>query len=718
VQKQLNEANELNNLHLSQVSELEAALKRQQENANDTQHQLKQSDEEFDLLTEALADKDKALAEKNGRIYDLEEISRGLEKQLERVSAQLRRANKEASKSEKDNHKKRAETVDECLSARSFSENQLISLRDDALAVKDTQIALINKNNQSLRENIEQLETEIERMQADMVIKDRAYSKLRLEKEALEDEAVELKRACEVKEGKDVAMEVATKQNVQLLQLLQQTETLAKELETKNAQLEDELQESRQKHRMAVAKGADHEAAVTIEREQVVRLKKELMSVRSTWEVEERTLRTSLEELQKSSTETIEEQREELRDRREKHYEMLAKLQTAESKVREAEDRVFAAESEAEEVRAQYRELDVRFIDLQRFADADRARQEAIVRLLEQELAAAKAQIAGLETERKALTAQLHEMSGTVLKAVDKQQGAIEQALEAKTEADVRADQLESLKRRMVKEGTLQGKRRMKVELEQQALAAQLEQLREENLRLAAATNANFEEQTREAAELAQRCKELEQKLQEATEAQQARLDRILAYVQSGDCFIKERACGLQTLHLEDCSLGATRFVSEAACLSGLARLANLVAHMLATRPDSGPVSINLARNAFADVHVHKALARVFASSFQAAAVHIDLSGNNISADGIRALVLALGKNPKVKNVFVHRDGTIQGLRGSEVIYTVVVRDNKSLPASTLFSGENQIELHTTFLPGTLVEPAPSPRQTLFRRWS
>lgn len=700
LRKQVLEAKEIHGVHEQQIEELKSSLQKRQVLANDAESQLKQSDEEFDLLTEALHEKDKLLNVKNGKLYDLEEKNKKLEKHVERLASQLRQS-KEAERV-REKGKKKVETVEQCLSARSFSENQLIGLRDEALSVKDTQIALINKNNESLQENLEQLESEIERMQADMVAKDRLTSQIRLEKEGLEDEIVDLRRACEVKEGHDVAMEVATKQNVQLLQLLQQTETLAKELETKNAQLEDQLQESRHKHRAAVAASAEHEAAVTVERQQVVKLKKELLNVRSTWEVEERTLRTSLEQLQRSSSNTIEEQREELRERREKHYEMLAKLQAAESKLREADDKVFEAGTEVEQVRAQYKELDVRFIDMQRWSDMQSKKHESHAQALEQELQSAKKQIETLESERKALTAQLHEMSGTVLKAVDKQQGAIDQAVEAKTEAQTRADQLESLKRRMVKEGTLQGKRRMKVELEQQALAAQLEKLQEENLRLAAATNANFEEQARENRELGERCRELEKQLGEATEAQQARLERLLAYVQSGNCFIEDRN-GLQTLHLEDCCLGASRFMKESACLGMLARLSKLLAHMLATRPDSGPVSINMARNAFADVHLNKALAKIVSSSFQAASVNIDLSGNNISSDGIRALVLALGKNPKIKHVFVHRDGTIQGLRGAEVIYTVIVQDNKSILS---FSGEDNQALKDLSQEDEQIHPA------------
>jgi hypothetical protein len=55
----------------------------------------------------------------------------------------------------------RPETEEVCLSARSFSENMMINLRDQAIDAKEQQLDLLNTQNEGLSDNITRVESEV-----------------------------------------------------------------------------------------------------------------------------------------------------------------------------------------------------------------------------------------------------------------------------------------------------------------------------------------------------------------------------------------------------------------------------------------------------------------------------------------------------------------------------------------------------------------------------
>ena len=117
----------------------------------------------------------------------------------------------------------------------------VLRLRDDAIVSKDRQIAVISGQNDQLRGSLEQMEAEIASMLETLVGKDRELQKQQRTLDKRERELSRLRVVQSQSEGKDQAMEVSSKQNASLLQLLEETEEKARELGLENGALKDEL---------------------------------------------------------------------------------------------------------------------------------------------------------------------------------------------------------------------------------------------------------------------------------------------------------------------------------------------------------------------------------------------------------------------------------------------------------------------------------------------
>lgn len=663
-------------LQQSELDEAKQAAARRAEQVEDAAKRAQSNDEDFDMLSEALAEKEQESRVRAMRIVELEETLERMQSEDVRLRTMLRKGTNASAAIDL---KPKTSTEDVCLSARSFAENELVALRDEALNIKEKQLALLNSSNVALRENIDHLETEMQRMQVDLIAKDKMLNSMRESKDAAESRIEELLHKIEVKKGREAAMEVATQQNAQLLLLLQQHEASNEELQSQNESLEEELQTAKEKVKNVVRQNADHEANVTTMSAEVSRLKRELLTMRSSWEKEETLLRRKLKKLEAESSKTISVQRDELRDRREKHYQMLERMQIAEDKVRAAEDKVDLMNKEMDEFDEERQELQARVAEIRRWADSREAQHREALLDAHNQRDEARKYASEMEKQRAALTLQLHEMSGTVLKAVDKQKGAIEEVSQAKSELTDKEIEIQHLQKQMIREGNLQGKRRMKAELEQRTLASQLDLLRRENMALAEATNATYEDQASRSDALAKRCLNLEAQIEEATSALEARLHGIMTYVEAA---VLVRGNNGYQFSLRGCRIGSTRTIDPITANKVVMQVCKHLAGLLSRckAANDASVTLDLANNALSDEHVPEALGILVQAPFIASSITLNLCENEISPAGLRLLVLALQKNPRVQHVFVHRDGTIQGLRGSEVVYTLEVASNKQRP--------------------------------------
>ena len=88
----------------------------------------------------------KEIEDKNDELKIQMEKINGFDKELDRHKVIIRRQEKQIETLNPD-------TEDVCLSARSFSEDMMISLRDEAIDAKEKQIGLLNQQNENLLEN-------------------------------------------------------------------------------------------------------------------------------------------------------------------------------------------------------------------------------------------------------------------------------------------------------------------------------------------------------------------------------------------------------------------------------------------------------------------------------------------------------------------------------------------------------------------------------------
>ena len=213
------------------------------------------------------------------------------------------------------------------LSARSYSEKMMVTLRDDALEAKDMQIKLLNTRCEALSENIDTVEQEVTKLQVDLKEKEETVRKRQARISILEVNNDGLNLELKKLMGREAAIEVTTKQNASLLALLQQTEEKTSQLERGHDDQVTMVDLEKGKVRRLLTQLADAEAQLIVYKRDLKKARKDLSTGKMQWEGEQATASVELYELRKSAKERTESIQDELRIRREKQYLLLNKLQ-------------------------------------------------------------------------------------------------------------------------------------------------------------------------------------------------------------------------------------------------------------------------------------------------------------------------------------------------------------------------------------------------------
>ena len=158
---------------------------------------------------------------------------------LNQAKTMLKRRDNAIKKKDVQIQNMQPETEEVCLSARSFSENMMINLRDQAIDAKEQQLDLLNHQNEDLSVNITRVESEVEKMQKDLLKKDTELTVRRKKITHLTNNIDRLERELQKKGGEEAAIELTNKQNAHLLVLLQQHEAKTEQLEEVRTELEE-----------------------------------------------------------------------------------------------------------------------------------------------------------------------------------------------------------------------------------------------------------------------------------------------------------------------------------------------------------------------------------------------------------------------------------------------------------------------------------------------
>ena len=590
------------------------------------------------------------------------------------------------------------QTEEVALSARSFKEVDALKLRDDALHAKTEEIWLVEEQRSRLSTQLDQVEEEVERMQETLMEKDVTLAKRKETVDRLEREMKQLSQQIKKAKGQERAMEVVSKQNASLLQLLQaQEQRTEEEVEIKRG-LELQLAELKVRHRKHLENAAKHEAQMLKSQAEARRRSEELAALHARAEKEAAKMKADLERQVATQRSAVEAMQDELRQRRSRQYEQLAKLQDIESELRREQDERERLGDEVEVLQSWKEEQEERLSEAREWrASADNEIADTKERARAQ-VEEAVQRVEHAEAEQVALQKQVKELCRTVLQLVDKHAdaergtAAVRDAAQAK---QVRIDELKEQVSRLAAEATQQGRAREHASVQSEMVRKQFTLLRgkaQEQLQLVKEEQERADSQT---GQLRAQCKRYQ--------AKQADLQRSKQHVmgQHARAFFKQQQLLQEQPSQSEAELARAEHLLDLSCcglddgdidvLSELLRQhfrqsaeqrarqraagsepssssANASATIATGAAPPNLLEVCLAGNAIGDAGAAALAVLLSDPSCQLKA--LDLRQNTVSMNGVRVLAEALEQRSEaggdgsssVEHVYVHQSGKIEAL--------------------------------------------------------
>ena len=528
--------------------------------------------------------------------------------------------------------------------------------------MKDKQIALVSLQNEQLRASLGQMEAEMQVLSQTLMGKDSDLQKLTRVIKKKDDEIARLKALEQQDEGRERAVEIASKQNSSLLKLLEAQEEKTRQLTDENERLKAEITDSVAFQAKQVKRAADLE----------MRLRQELADSQHSFadlqlRYDDLSLRHEgfeerVRNAENDARARVATMHQELLTRRDRQYVLLQRVQDAEDRLQKVKDKEELARTNTSVLGERSEELEVR---LESAMTQLRAQDEDMRTRTEQHAAVVDefaSQLGQKERGLSKLQVRTDELSSALMKMVEKHK-------EASSVAKAREAQAASLKEQV------KGGRRQVAELEQQAAAAArtLEQVRNrgEALRESeAALKGQVEHlqgelttrQRKPAAVKGADARQLEAEAKGRAMAARAYLALFgfaskCGYIFAEDGSVVSSASAavpvphgpvdfLQSLNLSECAMRDTD-------LSGVVDVASRCRQLR---------SVSLSYNFLTDAAVPMLASLLNHPTSRVE--FLDVRNNQISIEGIRALALILeGTITRgIKHVYIQRDGQIEAI--------------------------------------------------------
>lgn len=392
----------------------------------------------------------------------------------------------------------------------------------EALAMKDEQMRILGSQNAQLLTSLNAMDDEIGSLK---------MHKLRLEEEnrSLRDQNFELQskaRAAETTllkaqtgiEERETQVRVLTDHNTELLRLLEHEEAQSSSLAARTTALKADLEALETRYASLLASAKTHEEIATRATREGQMRAEEVRLLRN----ESDQLRACNVELKMKTQVELEALQEQLRVRKEKQYQLLEKLQQLEEAKRQSDDQLAAAEEKARKLHARNQELETQ---VQLEAKAKRAQIDANKNFFiengnlqrdKQELQTrfdkAEQERSRMEAENRDSADQLREMAEKVFQLLERLKLAElgkTKAIDGLKQKEVELLALKKKNARLLKEGTQEGKARVKSELDKKVLLEQLQALKKHNAQLSLRCSDEVKAKLKEADER----KQLEEKV-------------------------------------------------------------------------------------------------------------------------------------------------------------------------------------------------------------
>uniref|UniRef100_K3WT19 Uncharacterized protein n=1 Tax=Globisporangium ultimum (strain ATCC 200006 / CBS 805.95 / DAOM BR144) TaxID=431595 RepID=K3WT19_GLOUD len=443
---------------------------------DELQDQLKKDEEDFSMVTAALEAQEIVVTKKNQEIAMINDCEQQLRKELDRAQVIIRRL-------EKNVEELHPEQADACLSPRSFHENQLIQLRDDAITAKTREVWLLTGQNDQLRVQLDDLETAMEQLQTSYISKenDMARKQRKIDKLEMEIDALQVSKS--QAQGREKAMEIATTQNAKLLQALEAQERMTEATTERADRTERECEQLRQSLHAFLEKSAASDVEAIHKTKQAEEKTAIVTTLQEKLQRERKALQQELSNARMHSQLEIEKIQSELVMRRNKQYELTLKLQDVEARLHDTSDAAETAGEQLLATRCRMEELECVLHDALQWKQQleDKVAADATEAARAQETHAK--QLHETQSEIAILTAQLQELKQGLVKKLAQEKYLERQAVEFKQlveskDAFVR-EQNERI-HRLVQEVNREAQTRAEVELEKQLLHDQLDTCRKQ----------------------------------------------------------------------------------------------------------------------------------------------------------------------------------------------------------------------------------------------
>ncbi|KAF4042752.1 Leucine Rich repeat [Phytophthora infestans] len=367
----------------------------------------------------------------------------------------------------------------------------------EALAMKDEQMKILSSQNAQLLTSLNAMDDEIGTLK---------MNKLRLEEEnrSLRDQNFELQskaRAAETTlikaqtgiEERETQVRVLTDHNTELLRLLEHEEAQSSSLASRTAQLKSDLETLETRYASLLASAKTHEEIATRATREGQMRAEEVRLLRN----ESDQLRACNVEMKMKTQVELEALQEQLRVRKEKQYQLLEKLQQLEEAKRQSDDQLASAEDKARKLHARNQELETQ---VQLEAKAKRAQIDANKNFfiengnlqrdkleLQTRFDKAEQERSRMEAENRDSADQLREMAEKVFQLLERLKLAElgkTKAIDGLKQKEIELLALKKKNARLLKEGTQEGKARVKSELDKKVLLEQLQALKKHNAQL------------------------------------------------------------------------------------------------------------------------------------------------------------------------------------------------------------------------------------------
>ena len=686
---------------------VEADLRRAE--MSSLQKKLDDEREEVKLLEKRLHEKNvsatdlkKLVQEKDSQMETMRKEKIEMNESLEQAKKMLKRRDHEINRKDQQISNMMPDTEEVCLSARSFSENMMINLRDQAIDAKEQQLDLLNRQNEGLNENITRVETEVEKVQKDLLAKDNEITIKRKKITHLTNNIDRLERELQKKGGEEAAIELTNKQNSNLLVLLQQHEAKTEALEEVRTELEEALEQLRVRHEILMKTSAEFEAQTMTLQSSVDKYKREATTGLLEWTGLKAQLTVELDETKRVARVRIDAMQEELRTRREKQYATLSRLQAADESLRKSQDDTERLRETASVIQERLFQMEAETVTLntmhQDALNAERERTNQVQVRLDY----SRANTAKEKDGQVGLKKQLQEMAATILKLVDKNNE--EQLKKDEIGQDIleRDSEMKTLEERvanLIQETSVEGKARVRAETTAEVMSTQLDALRRENSLMHAAVTQSAEDWEARNLGLKKRLGRTKSRLSSETVARRNAMERyirdqidLIPTDDFGEVVTSSKYTGgdlsKKTKHIKYgdvlnlSNLALTD--SEIIIISNLFGKKSQLSHRYRT--------LDLSYNRITDDGIRELTKMLPAGTFLE---YINLSGNMMSGDGARMLADIANQctSMGVRHVYIHQDAKIQALGTRPKRWRFHAGSHEEVDADTSVTPQHQSEM-------------------------